>query len=83
MQIAQLSVQAYAMPRVRRRQLDRLTALARHYAPDMLRAELQLSSARNGGDAAAVAAGLRSVERDMMAAFAAFSIVAGPVALSG
>lgn len=82
-QVTQLSVQAYAMPRIRRRQRDRLTALACHYAPDTLRAELLLSSPRSRGDAETVQAGLRSVEHRMAAAFATFSIVAGPVAAGG
>lgn len=82
-QVTQLNVQAYALPRARLRQPDRLAVLARHYAPDTLRAELLLSPARTGRDAAAVRAGLEAVERSMAVAFAAFSIVAGPSALDG
>lgn len=82
-QVTQLSVQAYALPRARLRQPDRLAILARHYAPDTLRAELLLSLSRHGRDAAAVQAGLEAVERSMAAAFAAFSIVAGPLAADG
>lgn len=43
-QIAHISATSYTMPRVRVRQKDRLEQLARHYAPNELRVELQLGS---------------------------------------
>lgn len=43
-QINHISATSYTMPRVRLRQSDRLEGLARHYAPNELRVEMQLSS---------------------------------------